>query len=134
MQIFPTTPLLHIHSLIGTALDGEEDGDIEEEVKLSPADVKKYEAQFSGSVFQYNSLEMKEIIGEGLNIFYHIDHLPFFYLPPSIINIVHFSAGGFGRVYFGILNDPEKEMRDVQVAIKTIKSKHDIVYMISFSS
>jgi len=41
-------------------------------VKLSPADVKKYEAQFYGSVFQYNSLEMKEILGEGLIIFYYL--------------------------------------------------------------
>jgi len=31
-------------------------------------------------------------------------------------------------VYFSILNDPEKELKEVQVAIKTIKSKHDCVY------
>ena len=31
-------------------------------------------------------------------------------------------AGAFGKVFEGVLNDPDKKMEDVTVAIKTIKS------------
>lgn len=84
--------LYYIHSL---TVGGEEDAEDVEEVKLSPADVKKYVSQFSGSVFQYDNLEMKEIIGEGLKLNDHIHtrtillhstcHLPLF-----IISTTHF--------------------------------------------
>lgn len=55
----------HTYLLIAAVLMGVEDEDAGQEVKLTPADVKKYESQFSGSVFHYDSLEMKEAIGEG---------------------------------------------------------------------
>ena len=56
---------MHTYLPIAAVLMGTEDEDAVEEVKLTPADVKKYESQFSGSVFHYDSLEMKEAIGEG---------------------------------------------------------------------
>ena len=43
--------------------DGEEEG---EEVKLTAAEVKKYEAQFSQLVVQFSSLLLKECIGKGV--------------------------------------------------------------------
>ena len=43
--------------------DGEEK---EEEVKLTVAEVKKYEAQFSQLVVQFSSLQLKECIGKGV--------------------------------------------------------------------
>ena len=36
-------------------------------------------------------------------------------------------SGAFGEVFAGILNDPDKNMVDTRVAIKTIKSEHIII-------
>lgn len=84
--------LYYIHSL---TVGGEEDAEDVEEVKLSPADVRKYVSQFSGSVFQYDNLEMKEIIGEGLKLNDHIHTRTIFlhstcHHPLFIISITHF--------------------------------------------
>ena len=35
-------------------------------------------------------------------------------------------AGAFGKVFEGVLNDPDKNMVEVSVAIKTIKSMHTV--------
>ena len=44
---------------------GEEE---EEVVKLSAAEVRKYEARFSQSVVRFSNLQIKECIGEGIII------------------------------------------------------------------
>ena len=58
---------------------------------LSPVEVKNYEFLFSGSVFQYDKLELKEIIGEGLKVV-HCILIP----PPSthpVVNLLrHFDT------------------------------------------
>ena len=46
--------------------DHEED---EETVKLSAADVKKYEAKFSQSVVRFSNLHFNECIGKGIIIY-----------------------------------------------------------------
>ena len=44
----------------------------------------------------------------------------------NVASLEHFNkqthAGAFGKVFEGVLNDPDKNMADVQVAIKTIRS------------
>ena len=50
---------------------GEE---IEEAVKLSAAEVKKYEARFSESVVRFSNLQIKECIGEGIIALYNNVH------------------------------------------------------------
>ena len=46
-----------------TTYPGEEE---EEVIRLSAAEVKKYEARFSQSVVRFSSLQLKECIGKGL--------------------------------------------------------------------
>ena len=36
-------------------------------------------------------------------------------------------AGAFGKVFAGMLNDPDRDMVDTTVAIKTIKSMIDCI-------
>ena len=48
---------------------GEEE---EEVVKLSAAEVKKYEARFSQSVVRFSNLQIKECIGKGIHCLYAI--------------------------------------------------------------
>ena len=47
---------------------GDPGKEMEEVVKLSTAEVKKYEAQFSQSVVRFSNLQLKECIGEGIII------------------------------------------------------------------
>ena len=44
----------------------KDDGEEEKEVKLTAAEVKKYETQFSHLVVQFSSLQLKECIGKGI--------------------------------------------------------------------
>ena len=46
-------------------------GDEEEEVvKLSAADIKKYEAKFSQTVVKFSNLQINETVGEGMFSYY----------------------------------------------------------------
>ena len=45
----------------------------------------------------------------------------------QICNTVCSLAGAFGEVFAGLLNDPDKNMVDTRVAVKTIKSEHTII-------
>ena len=42
--------------------------EVDEEVKLTAAEVKKYEAQFSQLVVQFTSLQLNECIGKGMTM------------------------------------------------------------------
>jgi len=57
---------LVMHLLLISIIVHAENGEGEDEIRLSPADVKRYESRFSGFVFHCNNLELKETIGEGL--------------------------------------------------------------------
>ena len=48
------------------SVHAEEVKETDVDIRLSAEDVKKYESQFAGSVIQYERLQLKEAVGQGL--------------------------------------------------------------------
>ena len=61
-HLYQIYKLIHHSSMSFTADPGEEEEKI---VKLSAAEVHKYEAEFSQLVVQFSNLQLKECIGKG---------------------------------------------------------------------